>query len=107
MGKGYEENVTVDEGVNEQGVRTQLHFEGDSLITQRTWDAEPHLQYAQQAREATEGQGWGNGRLVAHIPPIEYARFLAIADNAQRMAAIKGWLRENSKFVMFDKYLKR
>lgn len=107
MGKGYEENVTVDEGVNEYGVGTKLHFEGDSLIVERSYDAEPHLKYARQARDATEGQRWGEGRFVGHIPPMEYARFLAIADNAQRMAAIKAWLRENSQFVMFDKYLKR
>ncbi|VTU37030.1 hypothetical protein [Variovorax sp. PBL-E5] len=104
---GYEENVTVDEGVSAQGVRTQLHFEGDSLIVQRSYDAEPHLEYARQAREATEGKRWGEGRLVGHIPAAEYARFLLIRDNAQRHAAIKTWLRENSKFVMFDAYLKR
>jgi hypothetical protein len=107
MGRGYEENVTVDEGVNEHGIGTKLHFEGDSLIVQRTYDADPHLAYARQAREATAGQNWGNGRLVGHIPPAEYARFLAIKDNKQRMTAIKGWLRENSQFVMFDRYLKR
>ncbi len=106
MGKGYEENVTVDEGVNEHGVRTQFHFEGDFLITQRTYDAEPHLRYAKEAREATEGKRWGEGRLVGHIPPAEYARFLTIKDNAQRTEAIKAWLRENSAFVMFDRYLK-
>jgi hypothetical protein len=104
---GYEENVTVDEGVSAQGVRTQLHFEGDSLIVQRSYDAEPHLDYARLARESTEGKNWGEGRLVGHIPPLEYAKFLLIQDNAQRKAAIKAWLRENSAFVMFDRYLKR
>jgi hypothetical protein len=104
---GYEENVTVDEGVNAHGVRTQLHFEGDSLIVQRSYDAEPHLAYARQAREATEGKRWGEGRLVGHIPAMEYAKFLLIKDNAQRKAAIKAWLRENNQFVMFDRYLKR
>ncbi|KWT94682.1 MULTISPECIES: hypothetical protein [unclassified Variovorax] len=103
---GYEENVTVDEGTNAQGVRTQLHFEGDSLIVQRSYDAEPHLQYARAARESTEGMRWGEGRLVGHIPPAEYARFLLIRDNTQRKNAIKAWLRENSQFVMFEKYLK-
>ncbi|OUM01752.1 hypothetical protein [Variovorax sp. JS1663] len=104
---GHEGNVTVDEGVSTQGVRTQLHFEGDSLIVQRSYDAEPHLEYARQAREATEGKRWGEGRLVGHIPPAEYARFLLIRDNGARQAAIKAWLRENSQFVMFEKYLKR
>jgi hypothetical protein len=104
---GYEENVTVDEGMSSQGVHTQLHFEGDSLIVQRSYDAEPHLQYAREAREATTGMRWGEGRLVGHIPPAEYARFLLIRDNAARKTAIKAWLRENSQFVMFEKYLKR
>lgn len=103
--RGFQENVTVDEGVSAQGVRTQFHFEGDSLIVQRTYDAEPHLRYAEAARQATEGQRWGEGKLVGHIPPAEYARFLQIKDNQERKKAIKRWLQENPAFCMFPKYL--
>ena len=64
------------------------------------------MKYAALARQDTDGQRWGEGKLVGHIPPLEYARFLAIKDNKERQKAIKTWLRENSGFVMFEKYLK-
>lgn len=101
---GFKENVTVDEGVSEGGVSTKLHFEGDYLITQRTYDAEPHLQYAEQARQQTAGMNWGQGKLIGHIPPAEYARFLQIKDGHERKTAILSWLRENNKFIMFDRF---
>lgn len=94
--------VTVDEGMSPDGVITKLHYEGDNLITQKTYDAEPHLQYAADAREQTAGKRWGDGRLIGHIPPAEYARFLKITDNQERKKAILAWLRENNKFIMFD-----
>lgn len=106
MNQGYSENVSVSEGVTADGVETILHFEGESLITQRRYDAQPHLEYARQARQATEGKRWGEGKLVGHIPPAEYARFLGIKNNEERQKAIKAWLRENSGFVMFERYLK-
>ena len=106
MTHGYQENVSIDEGINASGIRTQLHFEGDQLITQRTYDAAPHLQYAADARLATEGKRWGEGRLVGHIPMAEYARFMLIKDNKERQTAIKKWLADNRGFLMFDRYLK-
>lgn len=105
--RGYSENTSFVDNVSHDGIVTTLHFEGDSLITQRTYDAEPHLRYAQQARESTEGKNWGDGKLIGHIPPAEYARFLMIKDNAERKKAIMAWLRENSAFAMYDKALKR
>lgn len=104
--RGYSENVTVDEGVNELGIRKQVHFEGDSVIVQKTYDAAPLIEYAAAARQQTAGQRWGEGKLVGTIPMVEYAKFLAINDNRARAKAIKAWLRENSHLVMFDRYLK-
>ena len=107
MKRGYEENASVDEGVNEHGIRTILHFEGDSLIVQRTYDANPHLDFARTMREAQEGQTrWGEGtRHVARIPMAEYARFLAMAPD-DRDRAVRQWLREHDQYVTFPKYLK-
>ena len=101
--RGYSENVSFVDNVSPDGVVTTLHFEGDSLITQKTYDAEPHLRYAEQARQATQGQNWGGGRLIGHIPPAEYARFLLIRDNAARKKAIMDWLRPRTQLHMFDK----
>lgn len=102
----YSENVKVSEGISHDGVETTLSFEGESLIVNKTYDAEPHLKYAEDARIATAGMRWGEGRLVGHIPPAQYGKFLAIRDNKDRMKAIKAWLIENNKFVMFDKFLR-
>lgn len=107
MEKGFSENVSFVDDVSKDGVVTTLSFEGEELITKRSYDATPHLEYAKQAREATDGKRWGEGKLVGHIPPAEYARFLTIKDNKVRMTAIKDWLRTNSQFVMFDKFLIR
>ncbi len=105
---GYSENVTIDEGVNPHtGVRTLLHFEGDSLITQKTFDAEPHLERARQMREAQDGQRWGEGKLVGHIPPAFYAQICTIKDGAERRAAVQKFFRENPAFVGYSPYLKR
>ena len=102
---GYSENVTVDEGT-EQGVRTQLHFEGEELIVQKTFDAAPHLAYAKEARVRTEGMNWGEGRIVGHIPPAFLGPIMAIKDKREREKAVMLFLQSNRDFVMFDKYLK-
>jgi len=104
--RGFEENVTIDEGVSNQGIRTQISFEGDELIVKKSFDAAPHLEYAERARQSTAGMNWGEGRLVGHIPPAFYAQILVIKDPQERQKAIKRFLQENPAFVMFDKALK-
>ena len=107
MKPGFQENVTVDEGTSAAGIRTQFHFEGDYLIVQRTYDAEPDLEFANAMRQAQEGERWGNGmRHVARIPMAQYAKFLAIADPRERMKAMKAYVRENSRFSTFAPWLK-
>lgn len=108
MQNGYSENVSIDEGVNPNtGVRTQFHFEGDSLITQKTFDAEPHLEHARRLREAQDGQRWGEGKLVGHIPAAFYAKICVIQDLAERRAAVLEFFRQNPAFVGYTPYLKR
>jgi len=102
---GYSENVTIDEGV-ENGIRTQLHFEGEDLIVQKTFDADPHLRYAENARIQTQGMNWGEGRIVGHIPDVFLAPILAIKGKKEREKAARAFLQEHQQFVMFDRYLK-
>ncbi len=107
MEKGYTESVTIDEGVNEYGVRTQFHFESDGgLVLQKTFDAEPILREAAQARQQTEGKRWGEGRIVGTIDPVSYARISQIKDRAERDKAILDYFRERPAFVKFDGYYK-
>lgn len=100
----FKENVVVDHD-NSGGVATRLHFQDDELIVQKTYDAEPHLDYAKAARDATEGQRWGNGKLVGHLPPAIFGKLLKLPKE-ERTPFIQKWLKENPKFVMFDRYLK-
>ena len=106
MADGFTEGVTVDEGI-ERGIRTQMHFESDGgIVVQKTFDAEPHLDYAKQARLDTQGMNWGNGRLVGHIPDIFYAPICAIKDRKEREKAVRLFFQQNPAFIMFDKAFK-
>src|SRR5262245_30163994 len=106
MKQGYTENVSVDEGVDEYGTRTILHFEGDSFIVQKQWDAQPHLERAQAMREAQEGQRWGDGKFIGHIPPVILGQALRIADNEERKRFILTYLREHPQFVGYSPFLR-
>lgn len=98
------ENTVIDLGVSKGGTATKIHLEGDQVITQQTFDAEPHLKYAEDARIQTAGKNWGEGRLVGHIPPAFYAKIILIKDRQERDKAIRAFLRENPAFVMFDRF---
>lgn len=107
MATGFTEGVTIDEGVNENGVRTQFHFEADGgLVLQKTFDAEPLLREAEQARQQTQGQGWGEGRIVGTIDPVAYGRISQIKDRKERDKAILAYFRERPALVKFDGYYK-
>lgn len=107
MKHGFSENVSVDEGVNANGIRTILHFEGDTLTVQRQYDAQPLLEHARAMREAQDGQRWGNGKFIGTIPMAEYAKFLAIPGKEDRRKAIHAYLREHQMLVGFSRWLKR
>ena len=97
--------LTIHEGTSQAtGVTTRTHFEDDAIVIQKTFDAEPHLQYAKAAREATEGQRWGEGKLVGTIPPAFHAQILLIRDPQERKRAVQRFFKENPAFVMYDRY---
>jgi hypothetical protein len=106
---GFSENVSFVDDVS-HGVTTTLHFQGDSLIVQKTYDAEPFLKAAAEERAITAGDGWGDGRKVFTLPPAEYGRFLKDTrgkDDAYRKMWLRTWAQENPLLVSFEKYLKR
>ena len=106
MKRGYTENVAFVDDVT-AGVATHLSFEGDSLIVKKTYDATPHLEHARRMRESQDGKTWGQGRYVGHIPPVEYARIMALPSRQEREKATYQWLRDNPAFVGFTRFLKR
>lgn len=106
MADGFTENVSIDEGVGPTGIRTQIHLEGDEIILQKTFDAEPILKEAELARQQTAGQRWGEGRIVGTIDPVSYGRIIQIKDRAERDKAILDYFRERPQFIKFDGYYK-
>lgn len=94
---------TINEGVD-QGIKTQVHFEDGQIIHQKTFDAEPYLKHAEDARIQTQGKRWGDGKFIGTIPPAFYAKIVGIKDPQERDKAILGFFRENPAFVMFDRF---
>lgn len=100
--------LTINEGFNPNtGIATKTHFDGEeAIVIQKTFDAEPHLKYAQQLREANEGQRWGEGKIVGHLPPAFHAEVLMIRDPQERKRRVKQFFQENPAFVTYEPYLK-
>ena len=97
----------IDEGVNPQtGIRTIYHFEGDQVVAEKVYDAEPYLKRAQEMRLRNEGKRWGDGKEVGVIPPWANAKIQAIADDAEREKAMKTFFRENPAFLAYPAFIK-
>ena len=101
-------SFTLDEGVDQFGTRKQIIFDGDQVVSKRTYDAEPLLKEAHAARVAPEYDKWGEGlgTRIGTIPMAVYADAIAIQNSEERRKFIMNWLRENPAFVTFNKFLK-
>lgn len=108
MAEGFTENVVVDEGFDRNtGIHTTLSFEGQDVIAKKSYDAAPLLEYAERARQSTEGKRWGDGRLIGTIPLVDYYRIRsANSDPKERKKAIMAYLRTNTRLQMFEKAFK-
>jgi hypothetical protein len=106
MSEGYSESVSVDEGVDAYGTRTQLKFEGDSLIVQKSFDGKGMADACKAINTATAGQRWGEMRHVGTLPMAVYGKALAFKDNRERIKYIRNWLAQNPDFITFDRYMK-
>lgn len=100
-------NITLDEGTNEFGVNRQIMLEGDQVTTKLTYDAEPMLRAAHDARIATAGDRWGDGHFIGVVPNAVLAdintRFTGSEERKRQMVL---WLKENPAMVTFEKFLK-
>ena len=100
-------NFSVDEGVNPHtGIRTQIHFEGDQVVVQKTYDAGPYLQRVAEMRARNEGKRWGEGKEVGVLPPWVHHQINQIEDDTARERAVKAFFRENPAFLAYDAFLK-
>jgi hypothetical protein len=100
-------NFRIDEGVDPYtGVRTQIHFEGDQVVVQKTYDAEPYLQRVAEMRARNEGKKWGEGKEVGVIPPWVHQKINMIQDDAERERVMKEFFRENPAFLAYEAFVK-
>lgn len=100
-------NFRIDEGVDPYtGVRTQIHFKGDQVVVQKTYDAEPYLQRAAEMRARNEGKKWGEGKEVGVIPPWVHQKINMIQDDAERERVMKKFFRENPAFLAYEAFVK-
>lgn len=100
-------NFRIDEGVDPYtGVRTQIHFEGDQVVVQKTYDAEPYLQRVAEMRARNDGKRWGEGKEVGVLPPWEYQRIVLIQDDKERERAMRDFFRANPAFLAYDAFIK-
>jgi hypothetical protein len=97
--------LKINEGFDANtGIQEVTHFQEGEIVVEKRFDAQPHLEYAAQARQATAGQRWGEGKLVGHLPPAFHAQVLMIRDKDERKKAVQRFFKENPAFVMFDRY---
>lgn len=100
--------LTINEGLNPQtGIETRTHFEDDSIVIQKTVDMEPYVERARLAREANEGQRWGEGRIVGTLPPHIFGQVLLIKDDNEKKRFIREYFQQNPALVHFEPYLKK
>jgi len=100
-------NFSIDEGVDQHtGVRTQIHFEGDQVVVQKTYDAEPYLQRVAEMRARNEGKRWGEGKEVGVLPPWVHFEINKIRDDREREKAMKNFFRQNPAFLAYDAFIK-
>ncbi len=89
-----------------QGIRTEVHEEDGKVHFVKTYDADPYLKYAAEARAMTAGQNWGPmGRHVGVIPMAELGQMMR-RDGQFDKKEVRKFLRKNPAFVTFEKYLK-
>ena len=97
----------IIESANEYGIARDVRIEDAHVITKQTYDAEPLLKFAADARIANEGKRWGDGQFVGVIPIAELTRINETFKSAEeRKHQILAWIRDHPKLVTFDKFLK-
>lgn len=95
---------TIDEGYNAQtGVYTRVHFEDGQIIHQKTFDAEPYLRAAAEARARNQGARWGDGKTIGTLPPLVLAEIQKIKDPTEKEKAIMTFFRVNPAFLHFER----
>lgn len=105
IGRGFQENVRLDEGLDPNGVRTVLHFEGDEFIAQRQQDLTEALKHVEEMRIRNSLRKPGDHMEVGHIPWIFLEKLDTIPDPHDRYKAKLQFLRDNPAFCAYPKFI--
>lgn len=111
MGRLHEKGAVMSEVFSlsehdkQTGITTTVHSVENAVQIVKTYDAEPFLREAAEARRMTEGQRWGEMRHVGYIPNAELAKFYR-QDGGFDTSRCVAWLKQNPAFVTFTKVLK-
>jgi hypothetical protein len=87
------------------GISTSVHSTETGLQIVKTWDAEPFLEAAKDARAMTDGDRWGEMRHVGFIPMAVLGTFMRQDGGFDKSRCIQ-WLKENPAMCTFSKALK-
>lgn len=89
----------------DHGITSTVHEDETRTVIQKTYDAEPLLQYAKTLRDATAGKGWGDGRIVGTVPPAVVSEFMRKGIYGKELAKeLTAWVRANPAMICFDKF---
>jgi hypothetical protein len=89
----------------ELGIHTKVHKDERKVVFEKTYDAEPYLDYAKALREKTSGQGWGEGRIIGTVPEAVVSEFMRKGIKGKELAKeLTAWVRANPKMICFDKF---
>jgi len=86
------------------GIITKVHDVGNKVSIEKSYDAQPFLDYAAEMRAVTDGEKWGEMRHIGSIPMAELATMMRHDDISKK--ELHKWLKKNPKFVTFNKFLK-
>ncbi len=99
-----DENFSVNHGFDAYGNHRTAIVEDNQIIHKTTYDAEPFLRKAHEARIANQGKRWGEGigTKVGELPMAEYAQFLKLPAE-ERQKFVLNWLRARPLMMHVDK----
>lgn len=87
----------------EQGIATRVHQDDGKTVIEKTYDAEPLLEYAAAMRQNTQGESWGEGRIIGTVPMAIVGQFMR-QDGGIDTKRLTQWIRENPAFICFDRF---
>ena len=87
------------------GISSRVHELDGRTVIEKKYAAQPFIEAAADARQATEGQRWGEMRHVGFIPMAELGKMMRQDGSLDNKRTIT-FLKKNPALVTFSKLLK-